>query len=371
MALANTVSWETSVELLAGAQTAGGSIPASTVHEIYQYGWLRDGSWCAYALDRAGKPAATAAWHHWVATTLLAHEHRVDEAIAAVAADKVDGQVMMPARFTLTGEEESSSDSEEEWPNFQTDCYGFWLWALADHLRRGGTLDDPLERAARLVLRYLLGAAETPSYDCWEEHPGNLHTSTLGVIVAGLRDIGAVLGDSAAIAYAEQLQHRLLGPEFSVAGSLVRFPGDTRVDGSLLWLGVPLGVVDVDSDLYRTTVQRIDEELRLPNGGVRRYLGDTFYGGSQWILLAVSLGWARLAMGESETAVTLLGWIESSATAEGWLPEQVADVVQSPHMLAYWKQKWGGTATPLLWSHAMHIVLLDEIAAHSGTGQQP
>jgi isomaltose glucohydrolase len=180
-----------------------------------------------------------------------------------------------------------------------------------------------------------------------------------------------VLGDSAAIAYAEQLQHRLLGPEFSVAGSLVRFPGDTRVDGSLLWLGVPLGVVDVDSDLYRTTVQRIDEELRLPNGGVRRYLGDTFYGGSQWILLAVSLGWARLAMGESETAVTLLGWIESSATAEGWLPEQVADVVQSPHMLAYWKQKWGGTATPLLWSHAMHIVLLDEIAAHSGTGQQP
>lgn len=369
MDLAHRVSWEASVELLAGAQTSVGAIPASTVHEIYQYGWLRDGSWCAYALEQAGKPAATAAWHHWVATTLLAHEHRVDEALAAVAAGTVDGQVMMPARFTLTGEEErqghGEQDGEEEWPNFQTDCYGFWLWALADHLRRGGILTDPLERAARLVVRYLLGGAETPCFDCWEEHPGHLHTSTLGVIVAGLRDIGAVLDDTTAIAYAERLRQRLLGGEFSVAGSLVRFPGDTRVDGSLLWLGVPFGVVDVDSDLYRTTVQRVDDELHLPGGGVRRYLGDTFYGGSQWILLAASLGWARLALDDAKTATSMLTWIENNATAEGYLPEQVADSVQSPHMLAYWRQKWGATATPLLWSHAMHIVLLDEINTHN------
>ena len=36
MTLAHQVSWETSVELLAGAQTSAGAIPASTVHEIYQ-----------------------------------------------------------------------------------------------------------------------------------------------------------------------------------------------------------------------------------------------------------------------------------------------------------------------------------------------
>ena len=365
MSPGHPVSWETSVELLAGAQTSDGAIPASTVHEVYRYGWLRDGSWCAYALERAGRPEATAAWHHWVATTLLAHEDRVEEALAAVAAGRVDGLVMMPARFTLTGEEEEAhGEDEEEWPNFQTDCYGFWLWALADHLRRGGTLTTALERAARLVVRYLTGVAETPCFDCWEEHPGRLHTSTLGVIVAGLRDVGAVLDDPDASAYAERLRQRLLGDEFSVAGRLVRFPGDTRVDGSLLWLGVPFGVVDVDSDLYRTTVQRVDDELRLPGGGVRRYLGDTFYGGSQWILLAASLGWARLAQGDAETASAMLAWIEGSATAEGYLPEQVADVVQSPHMLAYWRERWGATATPLLWSHAMHVVLLDEVARH-------
>ena len=30
-------------------------------------------------------------------------------------------------------------------------------------------------------------------------------------------------------------------------------------------------------------------------------------------------------------------------------------------MLTYWRNKWGPTATPLLWSHAMHVVLSDEL----------
>ena len=35
---------------------------------------------------------------------------------------------------------------------------------------------------------------------------------------------------------------------------------------------------------------RIREELHVPGGGVRRYQGDSFYGGAQWILLTASLG---------------------------------------------------------------------------------
>ncbi len=154
------------------AQITQGAIPASTVHEVYQFGWLRDGSWCAYAMDRGGRPDAAAAWHRWVAATLLSHEPRVDEALAAVAARNIDARVMMPARFTLSGGEEPS-DASEEWPNFQTDCYGFWLWAVADHVRRSGeALDPTVERAMRLVVRYLQGVGETPCFDCWEESPG-------------------------------------------------------------------------------------------------------------------------------------------------------------------------------------------------------
>ena len=348
-----------SVDLLLRAQTANGAIPASTVHDIYQYGWLRDGSWCAYALDRVHHRDAASAWHHWVASTLSAHEHRVDQAIDAVQTHRVNGQVMMPARFTLSGQEESPGG--EEWPNYQTDCYGFWLWAVADHIRRGAALDDQLQAAIRLTIRYLLAAGDQPCYDCWEEHPGHRHTSTLAAVAAGLRDAGTLVDDPAATAMASRLIERITGPDHTLAGSFIRYPGDTRVDGSLLWIAVPFALIDADTDLYRTTVKRVRQELHQPGGGVRRYQGDTFYGGSQWILLAASLGWSSLALGHREHAETLHAWIEAQADHNGHLPEQIANNVQSPHMLAYWQARWGATATPLLWSHAMHIVLTDEL----------
>ena len=49
-----TLTASRSVELLVAAQTRWGSVPASTEHKVYQFGWLRDGSWCAYAFDVAG-----------------------------------------------------------------------------------------------------------------------------------------------------------------------------------------------------------------------------------------------------------------------------------------------------------------------------
>jgi len=236
---------------------------------------------------------------------------------------------LLAARYTLSGQEETQAG--EAWPNFQTDCYGVWLWALADHLRRGGHLDPTLERAARLVVRYLLGAGELPCFDCWEEHPGNLHTASLAAVSAGLRG-----------------RRRATGRWRSAR---------------LCWLGIPFGVVAVDDDLYATTLSRIREELYRPGGGVRRYQGDTFYGGGQWILLAASLGWATLATGSSELARRLLAWIEGSANDQGYLPEQVAEEVQSPHMLAWWQARWGTPATPLLWSNAMHVIICDQLQA--------
>ena len=356
------LSPDASVRLLLDSQLESGAIPASTVHEVYQFGWLRDGSWCAYALDVAGHRDAASRWHHWVAKTQLRHEHRVDEALAAVRSGEVNGQVMMPARFTLDGHEETPNN-EEEWPNFQTDCYGFWLWALADHVRRGGDLDDELEQGARLVIRYLMGVAEVPCFDCWEEHPGLVHTYSVAANAAGLRDAGKLLGDQAAQDYAARLAATICGPEHTLAGGFVRSAGgDTRVDGSLMWLAVPLNLVELTDEVFQVTLHRIVSELGVPGGGVRRYLGDSFYGGSQWLLLAATLGWCATATGQREMAAELLRWIETAADEHGYLPEQVAENVQSPIMLEYWRGKWGATATPLLWSHAMHVVLSDALA---------
>jgi len=48
---------ELGVEVIAGSQTASGGYPASPVHAVYRYGWVRDGSWCACAMDRVGQRA--------------------------------------------------------------------------------------------------------------------------------------------------------------------------------------------------------------------------------------------------------------------------------------------------------------------------
>jgi isomaltose glucohydrolase len=170
-----------------------------------------------------------------------------------------------------------------------------------------------------------------------------------------------MLRDERAQALAERLRRRMLGSDHTVAGSLVRYPGDTRVDGSLLWTFVPYALAPIDVAIALTTIGRIRDELHLPARGVRRYRGDTFYGGAQWILLAASLGCVANAQGDTKLAEGLLAWIEASADDKGQLPEQVAGDVQSPHMLRYWRQRWGDTATPLLWSHAMHLVLLDDL----------
>jgi hypothetical protein len=243
------VTPELSVEIIAGAQTASGAYPASPAHDVYRYAWLRDGSWCAQAMDRAGRRASAAAWHRWVADVLLRQKDRVEVALHAVRGGAVDGRTMLPARFTLDGEDEPPGG--EAWPNFQLDCYGHWLWALADHVDRGGELGAPVEAAARLVVRYLTGAADVPCFDCWEEHPGHRHTATLASIAAGLRDAGTLLRDHEAGAYADELRRLMLGPDHTAAGSLVRHAGDTRVDGSLLWAFVPYDVVHSTTTLRR------------------------------------------------------------------------------------------------------------------------
>ena len=91
---------------------------------------------------------------------------------------------------------------------------------------------------------------------------------------------------------------------------------------------------------------------------MRRYLGDTFYGGGEWVLLTAWLGTHMAAVGDLEGARQRLDWVESMFTADGDLPEQVTVHPQAPDMVAPWVMRWGPVARPLLWSHGMHLVLV-------------
>jgi GH15 family glucan-1,4-alpha-glucosidase len=72
------------------------------------------------------------------------------------------------------------------------------------------------------------------------------------------------------------------------------------------------------------------------------------------------VGWARCVVGLE--ASTQLDWIEAQAADDGALPEQSGDRLR-PECYAAWVERWGPPASPLLWSHAMYLILRDVLGA--------
>jgi GH15 family glucan-1,4-alpha-glucosidase len=99
--------------------------------------------------------------------------------------------------------------------------------------------------------------------------------------------------------------------------------------------------------------------------GVHRRLGDEFYGGGLWLLLAGLLGWHYSRSGRVDDARAELEWIAAQASEEGDLPEQVDRHLLRPEKRDEWVERWGPPACPLLWSHALFLTLALELGALS------
>lgn len=343
---------ERSLRVLHDGQASSGAFVASPAFPVYDFGWLRDGSFCAFALDSAGRGAAAHAFHAWAVSTLERHRGMAENAIARLSAGSpLPPEDMLPTRFTLGGELEHP-DGDEPWPNFQVDGYGIWLWALEAHL--DGDLPPDWRPAVELGARYLATTWRLPCWSCWEELHSGEHASTVGAAAAGLA-AGARLLDDAELAAEADAARRHLRMRFAVDGRLGREPGESGVDASMIWLATPFGVLDGGDPVTTATIDAIKRELIGPGGGVYRYLGDTYFGGGEWLLLASSLAWHELASGGSD-ASELRAWVRAQASPNGDLPEQVTGHAQDPTMVAPWVDRWGPVANPLLWSHAMFLI---------------
>jgi GH15 family glucan-1,4-alpha-glucosidase len=266
---------------------------------------------------------------------------------------------MLPARFTFGGD-----IGEHDWWDFQLDGYGTWLWAAAQHSLRHSIDPERWRPAAELTVDYLVSSWNRPCFDWWEEHDEQVHISTLGCIAAGLNaaaDSGLVSGvraDAARTGAADVLERV---HEQGVADRhLVKWIGSSAVDGSLSALISPLGVLDPRSPLAQNTIAAVEEQLSV-EGGVHRFLADSFYGGGRWPLLTCFLGLAQAATGDRVAAARLLDWAAATATDNGFLPEQVDGHLLFPERRQEWVDRWGTVATPLLWSHAMVLRLAAEL----------
>jgi isomaltose glucohydrolase len=286
-----------SIEIILAGQARSGAYAASPTFSQYRdYCWFRDGAFIAEAMSRSGRPESAERFFDWCTDVIRARPGGPWD-----------------SRYRLDG----APDETPWWPHRQLDGLGLWVWAMRNHVARHG-VRSRWDDAAELVGAYLTEHWRDPCHDWWEEREG-VHAVTLGCIAAAL-------GDDRVAAAARDAVTR------------------ERLDGSHAFL-VVLGIAD------GAQAARVEREL-----GYHRHADDVYYGGGEWPVLAGLVGWARRSTGGEATRQ--LEWIEASADRDGTLPEQTGTLLH-PDAYAEWVSRWGQPASPLLWSHAMYLILCD------------
>lgn len=346
--------FEKSIEIILENQSQNGAYIASPKFETYNYCWLRDGSYIAYSMDVIGKNESAKKFYSWVNNVIKKYAFKVDNIIGKL--DK--GEMLGPkdflyARYTLDG----SDEKEEGWGNFQLDGYGTWLWGLANHIKLTGStnLIKEYEESINATIRYISNLWHYPNYDIWEENCDKIHTSTLACLCGGLNAINNYINDISIENLSNKIKTYILS-NCIVNNHFVKYIGSTEVDSSLTWLGIPFNVVGINDEVFKNTMDKIEKDL-VHNGGTHRYKKDTYYGGGEWILLSSWMGWYYYKIGDIKKATEFKKWVEEQADEYGNLPEQVCNHVNEDTFYPYWVDKWGEVASPLLWSHAMYLIL--------------
>ncbi len=352
-----------SVESMLRCQEENGAFVASPDFAEYRYCWLRDGSFVAYALDQVGEHRASAQYHSWVNGAIEGISESIDGAIDWHRQGKaLDPDHMPPARFALDG-----SKVIDDWPNFQIDGYGTWLWALGQHLlgKDQDAVPDELRGSVERVGRYLDAFALSPCFDVWEENGSALHTSTLACVYGGLTAAARMLGDDQLLERAESVQSRARDGAIRF-GRYVKSSESDDVDSSVLWLSTPFSVVEPGDQHFAQTVRTIEATLNL-DGGIRRYPTDTYFGSGAWPVLTASLGWHYVAVRDLAAARRCRDWVAAHFDEKGRLGEQFGGERRDPEHYNEWVKRWGPPAKDLTWSHAMYVVLCAALEALDGS----
>ena len=373
---------EVSRDVLARLQAPSGAYPASPTFSAYRgHCWFRDGSFIAEAARRHGDADGSARFHRWCTGVVLDRATHIEDLVRrGLDGSDVAVEEMLPTRYTLDG-----ADGTDAWWDFQLDGYGTWLWALCEHADACGSPDPAAPRAAALVADYLSVFWDRPCYDWWEEHVDRRHVSTLAAVRAGLDRavshpvMGSAMSEAtraraAAVVGAVDAVVREGGTGRAPAtrtqvAHLLKWLGADAVDASLLSCVVPFELPMPD-DVAESTVEAVETQLAV-DGGVHRYLADTYYGGGQWLLLSGFLAWAHARRGRVDDAARYLRWIEERTDPDGLMPEQVNAHLLAPEREREWIERWGESASPLLWSHAMYLIAVDELERRSRTTPHP
>lgn len=269
---------EKSVQIIKSLQNTTGLFSAAGCYKTgYNRAWIRDNVYTALGLEAAKQTKEVVGIYRALLDIFLKHEYKIEHAIAKKP--QYGFQYIHPRYDALTGEE-----LWEEWGNKQNDAIGAFLFKVGDLESRGIKVTrgkGDLRVLQKLVL-YLKGIEYWHDADngMWEENE-EVHASSIGACVAGLKSISKVIGIDVPKWLIENGENAL--------NELLPHESKTKsVDLALLSLIYPYNVAN---ERQRDRILKNVETYLLRERGVIRYIGDKYYSNGKEAEWTMGLPW--------------------------------------------------------------------------------
>jgi phosphorylase kinase alpha/beta subunit len=245
--------------------------------------WVRDNVFVAFGQWQSGQPAAAGAVAQGLLKFYGSHRRRFE--VAGASADDVMNRPHV--RFDGHTLQEIP---DERWSHAQNDALGYCMWLCARLGREGIlTLDGSAIDTFAAMANYFAAIRYWEDEDSghWEE-TRKISASSIGAVVAGLREWSALLsGESAATAAGRSRMELIASAENAIAQGRQALAAilpaecsqlsprqNRRFDAALLFLLYPLDVTEgAMADLVLSDVRR----YLLGEVGIRRYLRDSYW----------------------------------------------------------------------------------------------
>lgn len=330
--------------------------------DTYAYVWVRDASYAALALDKAGDTNVAKRFFEFCRDVItedgyFMHKYLPDRSLGSSWHPWVrDGQFQLP---------------------IQEDETALAIIALREHYRHSRDLEfleemyNPLvERAANFMVRYrdTSTGLPQPSYDLWEEKRGasTFTTATVYGALIAAAELSAILGKNthesqyreAAESVKVAMMKHLWDEENGVFYRMLSPIGepDRTIDMSSVYGVFAYGVLPIDDPRLRRAFEQTVRSLShgIERGGLARYLGDAYYrsedrsSGNPWFITTLWYAEYLIASARNERDLDrvreIFSWVVRHAQPSGVLSEQVHPVTGAQL-----------SASPLTWSHAGYV----------------
>jgi len=231
------------------------------------------------------------------------------------------------------------------------------------------------EKAIKFLKKYVYNLLENKeeihiSYDLWEMHEG-ISLYSISSIFAAFESMGKIYDELYQDFESNRIKQENIRKEKqeyeellvkikkyilnnlydNEKKSFVRNIEDKKMDISILGIVSPFNIFTAKEKNIINTVEKLDLTLRTYTGGYMRFEGDQYMGGNPWTIATLWMALYHIEKGEKKKAQEDLKFVITSATENGFIPEQVDNETLSP--------AW---VIGLGWAHAMFILVLEKMS---------